>query len=53
MVSNTGVINITNIMKLAITSNPSPVDGDLWRESNTDTGLKIRVNGVAKTITLS
>jgi hypothetical protein len=31
----------------------SPVDGDIWREDNTDTGLKIRVNGVTKTITLS
>ncbi len=31
----------------------SPVDGDIWREDNTNTGLKIRVNGVTKTITLS
>ncbi len=31
----------------------SPVDGDVWREDNTNTGLKIRVNGVTKTITLS
>ncbi len=31
----------------------SPVDGDMWREDNTNTGLKIRVNGVTKTITLS
>ena len=31
----------------------APVDGDIWREDNTNTGLKIRVNGVTKTITLS
>ena len=30
----------------------APVDGDIWREDNTNTGLKIRVNGVTKTITL-
>lgn len=30
----------------------SPADGDVWREDNTNTGLKIRVNGVTKTITL-
>jgi len=35
------------------TAPSSPVDGDVWREDNTDTGLKIRVNGVTKTITLS
>lgn len=31
----------------------APVDGDVWREDNTNTGLKIRVNGVTKTITLA
>lgn len=30
----------------------SPVDGDVWREDNTNTGVKIRVNGVTKTIVL-
>ena len=30
----------------------SPVDGDMWREDNTNTGLKIRINGVTKTITV-
>lgn len=30
----------------------SPVDGDVWREDNTNTGLKIRVNGVTKTVVL-
>lgn len=31
----------------------SPADGDLWREDNTNTGLKVRVNGVTKTVTLT
>jgi hypothetical protein len=31
----------------------SPVDGDVWREDNTDTGLKIRINGATKTVTVS
>ena len=31
----------------------TPTDGMVWREDNTNTGLKIRVNGVTKTITLS
>lgn len=31
----------------------TPVDGDIWREDNTNTGLKIRINGVTKTITVS
>ncbi len=30
----------------------APVDGDVWREDNTNTGLKIRINGVTKTITV-
>lgn len=34
------------------TAPSSPVDGDVWREDNTNTGLKIRVNGVTKTISL-
>lgn len=28
----------------------APVDGDVWREDNTNTGLKIRIGGVTKTI---
>lgn len=41
-------------MKLYVGSAPtSPQDGDIWLESNTNTGLKIRINGVTKTITLS
>jgi len=35
------------------TAPTSPVDGDVWREDNTNTGYKIRVNGTTKTITLS
>ncbi len=31
----------------------SPVDGDMWREDNTNTGLKIRINGVTKTMTVA
>lgn len=31
----------------------SPNDGDVWREDNTNTGLKVRINGVTKTITVS
>lgn len=30
----------------------APNDGDIWREDNTNTGLKIRVNGVTKTVSL-
>lgn len=35
------------------TAPTAPVDGDVWREDNTNTGLKIRINGVTKTITVS
>jgi hypothetical protein len=35
------------------TAPTSPADGDIWREDNTNTGLKIRVNGVTKTVTLA
>lgn len=31
----------------------SPVDGDIWRQDNTNTGLKIRINGVTKTVTVA
>lgn len=36
-----------------LTAPTSPNDGDIWLESNTNTGLKIRIAGVTKTITLS
>ncbi len=41
-------------MNLPTSSAPtSPVDGDVWREDNTNTGLKIRINGTTKTVTVS
>lgn len=41
-------------INLAVGGPPtSPVDGDIWLESNTNTGLKIRLNGVTKTVTVS
>lgn len=30
----------------------APNDGDIWLESNTNTGLKMRINGVTKTVSL-
>jgi len=36
-----------------ITAPAAPVDGDMWRQDNTNTGLKIRINGVTKTFTVS
>lgn len=35
------------------TAPTAPVDGDVWREDNTNTGLKIRINGVTKTISVA
>ncbi len=43
-----GVINLPTQAAPA-----SPNDGDIWREDNTNTGLKIRIGGVTKTITVS
>jgi hypothetical protein len=41
-------------MNLAVSTAPtSPVDGDVWREDNTNTGLKIRIGGVTKTIVVA
>lgn len=41
------------LMRLTVGPAPtSPNDGDIWLESNTDTGLKIRINGLTKTISL-
>jgi hypothetical protein len=41
------------LMRLRVGSAPTtPNDGDVWLESNTNTGLKIRINGVTKTISL-
>lgn len=44
---------IYDIIKLGVTTNATPTDGDVWLESNTNTGLKIRINGITKTINLS
>jgi len=42
------------LMRLEVGSAPSsPNDGDIWLESNTLTGLKIRISGVTRTITIS
>ena len=41
------------VLRLRVGPAPTnPNDGDIWLESNTDTGLKIRINGVTKTINL-
>jgi hypothetical protein len=41
-------------MRLTIGVAPTtPADGDLWLESNTLTGLKIRLGGVTRTVTLT
>ncbi len=44
----------TGIINLPTQAAPgAPEDGWIWREDNTNTGLKIRINGVTKTITVS
>ena len=46
--------NISQLMNLAVVLAPSvPNDGDIWLQSNDVTGLKIRLSGVTKTITIS
>ena len=46
--------NISKLMNLAVVLAPSvPNDGDIWLQSNDVTGLKIRLSGVTKTITIS
>lgn len=51
----TSVRNIFNgVLNLPVQAAPaSPVDGDIWREDNTNTGLKVRINGITKTITVT
>ena len=51
-VGNEPIRNISEVLKLTVVSNTKPKDGDVWLESNTNTGLKIRINGVTKTINL-
>jgi hypothetical protein len=44
---------LSALMRLGIGVAPtSPNDGDIWLESNTATGLKIRISGVTRTISL-
>jgi hypothetical protein len=46
--------NISQLMNLTVVLAPSiPKDGDIWLQSNDVTGLKIRLSGVTKTITIS
>lgn len=48
-----GNVSIDKVLNLAVFTNSSPIDGDIWRADNTNTGLKIRINGVTKTINVS
>lgn len=48
--STTGISALRFVQGVAPSA---PVDGDMWREDNTNTGLKIRINGVTKTVTVS
>ncbi len=49
----TGANTFTGLINLPVSAAPSsPADGDVWRQDNTNTGLKIRVNGVTKTFSL-
>jgi hypothetical protein len=41
------------LFNIPVSTPGSPVDGDVFRVDNTNTGLKIQVNGVTKTIVLS
>jgi hypothetical protein len=50
----TGSTTAQAIMRLTVGSAPtSPNDGDIWLESNTQTGLKIRLAGVTRTFTVT
>jgi hypothetical protein len=49
---NEPIRNISEVLKLTVVSNTKPNDGDVWLENNSNTGLKIRINGVTKTINL-
>jgi hypothetical protein len=49
---NEPIRNISEVLKLTVVSNIKPNDGDVWLESNSNTGLKIRINGITKTINL-
>lgn len=51
--SGTSTITLDSIVMSDIAPPLTPVDGQIWRQNNTNAGLKIRVNGVTKTIVLS
>lgn len=41
------------LFNLTVTTTPiAPIDGDMWLESNSSTGLKIRLNGTTYTVNL-
>jgi hypothetical protein len=45
---------LSALMRLRVGSAPTaPNDGDVWLESNTLTGLKIRLSGITRTITIT
>jgi hypothetical protein len=48
-----GKTDFTSLINLAVFTNSSPTDGDIWRADNTNTGLKVRINGFTKTITVT
>ncbi len=59
-ITNNGKLNLKASTTLAAVLNlpvgvapAAPVDGDVWLESNTLTGLKIRLGGVTRTITIT
>jgi hypothetical protein len=39
---------LSALMRLGVGAPTTPNDGDVWLESNTNTGLKIRISGVTK-----
>jgi len=50
IVASTTAMASMNLTQGAAPSAPN--DGDIWREDNTNTGLKIRINGVTKTVSV-
>jgi hypothetical protein len=52
--TTSSVFYTATVLNFSVTAAPSsPRDGDMWRQDNTNTGLKIRIAGVTKTITVS
>jgi len=48
--NTSGTLQAAVVHLPVITAPASPNDGDIWREDNTNTGFKIRINGITKTI---